>query len=311
MRWTVMGVGVLAASAAVGAAAVRAAEEPEAKREKRTIVRTLRAGAYLGVSLGDVGAEQVKSLGLAEEAGALVSEVVEDSPAAKAGLAAGDVIVAFAGEKVRSAAHLSRLVRETPAGRGVDVAYLRGGARHEARVALAEPRPRGFPAMEDFKIEGLDRLRDGLEGLEVPEPPEPPDTPEGVRPPRAPRPPRPPRAPRAFEHHFGLPGFGFRPRLGIEVVGLTDQLARHFKVEGGVLVSSVREGSPAEKAGLRAGDIIVKVDGQPVSDAGELVRQVSRGDEAREATLTVQRDGRTMDVRVQLEKRRAPRGPTT
>jgi serine protease Do len=172
MKWTGMGAGVLAVAAAVGAAGVRAADEPVAKREKRTVVRMMRAGGgYLGVSLGDIAADDVKRLGLADERGALVSDVVEDSPAARAGLKAGDVIVGFEGETVRSAAHLSRLVRETPAGRSVDLAYLRAGARQEARVALGEPRPRAFPGMEDFKIEGLDKLRDSLEGLDLPEPP--------------------------------------------------------------------------------------------------------------------------------------------
>lgn len=316
MRWMVAGVAAVAVSAAAGAAVVgAAAEEPQARRESRAVVRMARPGGYLGVSLADVSSDEMKRLGLSEQRGAVVSEVVGDSPAAKAGLEKDDVIVGFDGENVRSAAHLSRLVHETPAGRSVPLAYLRGGARRQAQVTLAEGRgPRllgdmGLPGLDNLKIEGLDKLKDRLDAFDLPEPPEPPEPPEAQTPgaPRAPVPPRPPRGPFAFD----FPEFGFRPRLGIEAVDLTDQLARYFKVEDGVLVSSVREGSPAEKAGLHAGDIILKVDGEPVGTSRELVRRISRGDDAREVTLSIQRDGRPMDVRVRLEPRRRPQGPTT
>jgi S1-C subfamily serine protease len=103
---------------------------------------------------------------------------------------------------------------------------------------------------------------------------------------------------------------GARPRLGIQVVELTDQLARYFKVEDGVLISSVGSGSAAEKAGLRAGDVILKIDGTVVGSSRELVRRVTRSD-AKEMVVTVHRDGQTMDVRVPVEPRRTPRGPTT
>jgi serine protease Do len=310
-RWTGLAVAVLAASAAVGAAAAHADDQAAPRAEKGTrVIHVHGGGGYLGVSLSDLDAADAK--------GVRVKEVVDDSPAAKAGLQADDVIVSFDGETVRSAAQLSRMVRETPAGRSVAIGYTRGGTRQEAHVALGERRMGAFMDFDGLRFEGfdqkmkaLDKLHERLGDLGVPEPPEPPEVPE------APEPPEPPAAPRAPEppampgdDGFSFQFYGARPRLGIQVVELTEQLAHHFKVDDGVLVSSVTSGSPAEKAGLQAGDIILKVDGTAVGSTRDLVRRVGRS-EAKQVVLTVQREGKPMDVRVQLEPRRTPRGPTT
>src|SRR5262245_24382017 len=136
-RWTGLGLAVLAASAAVAAAAVRADDRAAPRAEQGTrVIRVHGDGGYLGVSLADLDAADAK--------GVRVKEVVDDSPAAKAGLQADDVIVSFDGETVRSAAQLSRMVRETPAGRSVAIGYSRGGARQEAHVALGERRMGAF-----------------------------------------------------------------------------------------------------------------------------------------------------------------------
>src|SRR5262245_41986248 len=177
-RWTGLGVAVLAASAAVGTGAVRA-DEPAARADKDArVVRVRGGGGYLGVSLADLDAADAK--------GVRVREVTEDSPAAKAGLQADDVIVSFDGETVRSAAQLARMVHERPAGRSVTIGYLRGGARQEAHVALGERRMgdfmgleglRGLEGLDKMKLRGLERLHERLGdlGLEPPEPPEPPE----------------------------------------------------------------------------------------------------------------------------------------
>lgn len=271
----------------------RAATDEEVKpaERKARVFGFHRGGGHLGVSLADIGPEDAKRLGLAEERGALVKSVADDSPAARAGVKADDVIVAYEGETVRSAAHLARLVRETPAGRKVALTVSRGGARQDLAATLDEPRH--VMRIPDVRIEGLE----GLEDLEIPAPPVPP---------------LPPLADGEIGNAM-REALRLRPRLGISYHDLSDQLARHFKVEGGLLVSSVSEGSAAEKAGLRAGDIIVKVDGQAVRSGRDLVRRVSRLEAEQQLTLSVQRDGRLMDLRIQPEprERRRPAGPTT
>ncbi|MFQ6673508.1 MAG: S1C family serine protease [Fidelibacterota bacterium] len=100
--------------------------------------------------------------------------------------------------------------------------------------------------------------------------------------------------------------------LGVYVQPLTDQLRNSFRVKdpGGVLVSDVVEGSPAEAAGLKAGDVIVSVDRKKMGDSADfvsLIRGKSPGDRVR---LRIVRDGRkrtitaTLDSRVSTEGKR-------
>ena len=108
--------------------------------------------------------------------GAKVRSVEEGSPAEKAGIKEGDVIVRFDGEAVRSASQLARLVGETPAGRSVAIDVDRGGATQKLTATLAEGKRRvrvfggkGFPGMREFNLEMPEW------DVEVPEPPSPPE----------------------------------------------------------------------------------------------------------------------------------------
>ena len=105
-----------------------------------------------------------------------------------------------------------------------------------------------------------------------------------------------------------------RARLGVQVETLSDQLGEYFGVKGGgVLVSSVTAASPAEKAGLKAGDVITAVNGTAVRDAGELVEELREAGDGREVRLDVVRDKKTTTVTATLEpaarSRRPPRPP--
>lgn len=265
----------------------RAADDAkdEARRPERRIEvkRLIGGGGRLGVSLEDVGAEDVARLGLSAERGAVVTEVHEGSAAEKAGVKDGDVIVRFGGQDVWSAAQLARLVRETPPGRTVDLEVSRGGATQKLSVALSAPDrdrllefgPGGFGG--DFHLEM-------------------PDLPELADLPHPPRPPVPPM-PGGFPHRFGL---GQGRKLGLSYQELGDQLARYFKVEGGVLVTDVEDGGPAAKGGIKAGDVIVRFGGRAVKDGGDLREAIRDAAAGSNATVGVQRDGRSMDITVTL-----------
>jgi C-terminal processing protease CtpA/Prc len=101
----------------------------------------------LGVGTRDVTADEAKTAGLAGITGAFVNDVNSDSAAAKAGLQAKDIIVAVDGETVRSARHLARLISETPEGRALQVAYVRGTAKNTVTVT---PEARSF----SFRMDG-------------------------------------------------------------------------------------------------------------------------------------------------------------
>lgn len=216
---------------------------------------------WLGVALSDVSAEKARELKLPGEFGALVTEVEPDSPAAKAGLAKNDVILEFAGERVRSVAQLDRLVRETPAGRTVTLQVNRDG---QARTLSAKLEGRGgsfrMPRVEIPRI----------------------------------------RMPDHQEFFFQTGG----ATLGITGDDLTRQLADYFGVKQGkgVLVREVLAGSSAEKAGLKAGDVIVRVDGHEVGSVSELRRALPQNPEGeRKVELTVVRDRREQALSVQVE----------
>ena len=207
------------------------------------------------------------------EYGALVVNVDAHSAASKAGLQKGDVIVEFAGERVRSEAQLRRLIRETPPGRTVSVQVIRDG---QARTLSA-------------KLEsGKNQFYFETPEVHIPEIHISPDTIE-------------PFNNRSFAFMFGG-----RPTLGVSGEELTSQLAGYFGVKQGkgVLVSEVVAGSPAAKAGLKAGDVIVAVDGKDVATVAELRKalELKSGEDKRKLNLTVVREHHEQTMPVELER---------
>jgi serine protease Do len=279
-RWLGTGIG-LACALVFWAAVPTGADEAEEERGFRAVIR---GGGGLGVSLEEVAADDVSRLRLPAESGALVRSVEADSPAAAAGLQADDVIVGYQGQPVHSAAQLSRLVRETPAGRKVALEVSRGGATQKLTATLREGR-RGLISPGDFDFD-----------FDVPLPA------IDIRPPRPPRPPRAPRPPAGDGETFEFRELwgGRRGRLGLTYQELTDQLARYFKVEGGLLVSSVNEGSPAAAAGVQAGDVIVRVNGKAVRSSDDLRDGLDALEPGAEVTLGLQREGRALELKAKL-----------
>jgi len=223
---------------------------------------------HLGVTLGDVSAQKAQELKLPAVAGALVNSVQKNSAAARAGLESGDAIIEFDGIRVRSSAELRRLIRETPADRTVAIKIVRQGKTSVLSAKLEASRGQ---FNYNYNFQGPD--------LRMP-PIELPDLPN-------------------------LPG-GHRATLGISADDLTPQLAGYFGVnEGaGVLVSEVTKGGAADKAGLKAGDVIVQVDGKPVSRVEELRDALNdnfTGD-TRKVSLTIVRDHHEQTVSAELTR---------
>jgi membrane-associated protease RseP (regulator of RpoE activity) len=176
----------------------------------------------------------------------------------------------------------------------VAIEVTRAGASQKLSATIGEGR--------------LSGMRGGGPGgfhLELPEPPEPPEPAEPGVAPHAPHP------PRAFQWRFDgdedsifrmLPHS--RPRLGVTFVDVGEQLAAYFKLAGsrGVLVTSVADGSPAAKAGVKAGDIVLELAGHKIKDGGDLREAVAEADAGQELALEVQRDGRPLELKVTLAK---------
>jgi serine protease Do len=268
----------------LGAAGAGAAMAPPAFGQSSSRVATPRlvdvitAGASrIGVSISDVDAAEAKGAA----AGVVIDSVESESPAEKAGLKKGDIVVEFDGERVRGVRQFTRLVSETPRGRQVTAAVMRDGRRMSVNV---EPRDSAsVRILGDNAWRALDEVRNYSRAV----PPLP------ARPPVAPRAPRPP----------ALEGFlwSYGNQLGVNVNSLSDQLKGYFGAKDGVLVTSVTEDSVAAKAGVKAGDVIVSVNGSTIDDPADLRARMQRLDAGQEFTLEIVRDKKSMTLKGKTE----------
>jgi len=229
---------------------------------------------WLGVEIGEVTSEKAKELKLPEVRGVVVANVEPDSPAAKAGLKQNDVILEYDGHAVEGTVQFRRLVRETPPGRSVNLTISRNGETQRLSVELADRN-----AYYEKSMRGMTRDLG-----------------------------------RTFS--FSAPNFDFHgpqmflwtnsaaPVLGIEAEDLTGQLGAYFGAPGdsGVLVRSVRAGTPAQRAGLKAGDVIVSLNGKPVKSVSQLRDQLQEKREQKSVALGVLRKGSEVHVNVDIEQ---------
>ena len=214
-------------------------------------------GRYLGIGIQEITAERAKALKLREEAGVEVTRVAPESPAAKAGLKEGDVVLQFNGTKVEGLEQLSRLVRETPVGREVKLDIFRNGAPMTIMAKVGE-HP-SVPGMSDgfsFRMPDVPRTIQGLRS----------------------------------------------PMLGVEAESIEGQLAQFFGVNEGVLVRTVMKGSPAEKAGVKAGDVIVRVDEAKVTTPPEISAHL-RAARGKPVPVAIMREHKEMSLTVDAEPR--------
>lgn len=234
-------------------------------------VRIFSGGGRIGVTIRDLSDEDVKT---GKTAGVVVDEVEAESPAEKAGIKAGDIVVEFDGERVRTSRQFTRLVQESAPGRTVAAAVLRAGQRVSVNV-----QPREGSSYKSFDWSGdVMALR---------------PTPK--------IPPVPPTPPARMELLPKLDIFGGSGRLGISIDDLSPQLAEYFGTKDGVLVTSVNDNSVAAKAGLKAGDVITSLDGGAVNSAVDLMRRTQRLESGDEFTLGVVRDKKSLSLKGKLE----------
>jgi serine protease Do len=238
-------------------------------------------GSYLGVDVTEIGTERARALKLTEERGVELTRVAEGSPAAKAGLKAGDVVLEFNGQRVEGTEQFVRLIRETPVGRVVKLLISRGGSSQTFEAAIGK-RPEMKWSRTDVERE-IERARMEANKFRV----EIPDMPRALMSWRT-------------------------PVLGIEGESLEGQLAGYFGVESGVLVRSVLKGTPADKALLKAGDVILKVDDTKVNTPREISSAVRALNAKKTFPLLVRRNHKDLTLSVTVEdtggeRRFAPR----
>lgn len=256
---------VAALLACNGVALASLAHEYDQERAERPRRVDISGSGFLGVELSEVTAETVQRLKLKAERGALIEGVTSGSSAAQAGLQKNDVIVKWDGEQIESARELSRHIHETPAGRAVRLSVMRGGAEIEINVTMGD-RTALVNRVRIARPAPVARVR--------------------VRP----------------EVHV-TQRLSDRGHLGVQLQSMTPQLAEYFGLakRSGALVVFVFADSPASKAGLKAGDVILSAGGEMVDNPMDLRRVLIAKPEG-STEFRILRDKQEMTLTVQLQK---------
>lgn len=231
--------------------------------------------SWLGVETHEVTAERTKELKLSAERGVVLGRIVPDSPAAKAGLKENDVVTEINGQRVEGASQFRRMIHEIPPGRTVQLSVWRDGRTQAISVTLGK-------AEESRRAWKM--ATPGTFAFHMPEIPEIPEIPP-------------------MEWH-GSMFLGGQPRLGIDAEDLSGQLGAFFGVPDGegILVREVNSGSPAEKAGVKAGDVITSFNGERVHSLGDLREKLSakRDEKDKTVKLGVLRNKSEISLTVEL-----------
>jgi serine protease Do len=279
---------------------------------------------WLGVTPEDISADRAKELKLSAARGVYVGEVEKDSPAEKAGMKSGDVITEFNGTHVEGVTQFRRLVRETPPGHSVAIVVSREGKSQTLNATLSTMtdqfqhlRLNLGNRMQDFTI-NVPPMQSWEGPAIAPTAPMPPRAAMPTMPamPAMPAMPTMPPGSYAFTTPDGAYAYGFgngvgsgfgmgmTPSIGISGENLNGQLGTYFGAPDGegVLVREVQTGSPAEKAGLKAGDVITKVAGDRVKTLGELQSKLREKREDKTVQITVVRRGSETNITVEPNK---------
>jgi serine protease Do len=212
-------------------------------------------GSYLGVYLEDLSSAVRAALGLEEDTGVLLQRVTEDGPAGRAGLQPGDVLLQLGGNKVHSASRLSRVLDRFDPDDQVTAVVWRKGEEKKFQVTLGKRKSYAV-SLGSGTLAEVPNVEIALPTL-------------------------------SFSTLFA----GGSQGMGLRTEELTGQLAEYFQVQRGVLVIWVTREGRARKAGLKAGDVIVGVEDQPIQGKADLEETLSDYSRSKELALQVMRRG--------------------
>jgi serine protease Do len=229
--------------------------------------------SYLGVDTRDVSSDRLSTLHLKEETGVEITMVDQDAPAGKVGLKEHDVVLTLNGEKVSSVEQFRRMIRETPPGRIITLGISRNGQPMMFKVQLADRK-------DTFAHDFGSKFKD---------------------------------------FHFDMPAMPVMPdidvpvsivvvhssaRSGLMVENLTPQLGDFFGAKNGegVLIRSVEKGSRGDKAGFRAGDVILKINGEAIHDSSDFSHAL-RSRQGNTASVVILRDKREQTITLTVPER--------
>ncbi len=261
---------------------------PEKKRatEAAVFAYTFGGDSFLGVYTENVNKDNFAKFGLREVRGVAITKVEENSPAAKAGLMVNDVIVRIDGDEVTSVRKLNRLISEIAPDHSATITILRNGQQMDVRAVLEKREMKMFNGT--FTVPNVEMPNIQIPRVEMPKVvPQVWTVPPGG----------------VLSTDGTAMFFGMNRQIGVSVSSLGKQLGDYFGVEDGkgLLVTNVRADSPAFKAGIKAGDVIVQVDGKPVATSMDLIRSIGTRKEG-DVRLTIIRDKNRQEISVTPEQ---------
>lgn len=236
--------------------------------EKVKVVKVGESCAFIGISMEDLTDKIIKKLDYPKDTGVLVTNIVDDSAAEKFGLETDDIIYSFAGKKVLNSEQLADLVREKKPGEKVDIVFYRDGKKKKLEIELGE-RTYNVLSMDWNKYEDAVKLYAKSAAL-------------------------------AGKNALliGRNWHMSRGKLGLVLKDLNDDLVSYFDVKPGegVLVIEVIEDSPADEAGIRAGDVVVMISGSEVSGVDEFLDEIYQCTGEDEVEMVIVRKGDKKEI---------------
>lgn len=224
---------------------------------------------WIGASIQTVDSDLADAFELPVSYGVLINRVIKDGPAQKAGLRRDDIVIAFNGDKISDEETLRDLIADSEAGHKVTFTIMRGDDKKEIEVLLEA---------RDDEDSNFWRWNSNI-------------------------------APHGFFRGLTRKYSGsFRdhaiklPYLGVKMSDLSNQLGDFFGVRDGdgVLITEVIEDSPAEQAGLKAGDVIVQIGEARIENSGDVTELISNKEVGDEVELSLLRDKRSVTLKATL-----------
>jgi S1-C subfamily serine protease len=229
------------------------------------VVATTDDQGFLGVYLEELTSKTAKKKGYEGKEGVLITGIVDDSPAEKAGLEKGDIVMEAGGRSIDDSDEFEEVIESTGAGNELEVKVFRDGDVRTFTAVLVEEPEADIQIWSGGKKFG--------------------------------------------PHQFWTFGKDFYPffhplhrgRLGVQTQDLNPQLAKYFQVDEGVLITEIQEDSPAEKAGLEAGDVIVRIGDDDIEDTEDLQDELSDYEGGDKVQVGYVREGKEASVEVEIE----------
>jgi hypothetical protein len=243
--------------------------------------------AWLGVLTQTVNNEIADAFDLKVNYGAVVNEVVENSPAEKAGFQESDVIIAINGKQIDDVEELVDYIYDSEIGAELSITLMRGDDKISKDVILGEKSDKNYKRKIIKKLPRIKIFHDDDDDDS--------DHHESYN-------------FKWDKHDWGQhdwDDYRTTSYIGVKISDISDQLRAYFgvKEDVGVLIGHVNEDTPAEKAGLKAGDVIISVDGKEIENNIDVMKIISKKKAGEKVKMVIVRNKEQKSFVVDVEQR--------